>query len=285
MQRLNELVAAEESMSTLVELTSAFEGIASMRIAQIKDQVLQSSKFFNQLWNIYSQIKVNDSFSFGRSEQTDVIPKQLFIIITAEGGFSGDIDQRLVRLMLKEYDPAEVDIIVIGYHGAQQLSQRNVTYKKYYQLPKQDHNINVTPITNEVKRYKSTKVFYQEYLTLMSQDVKSIELTTALFNREVDDNSKDIINEATYIFEPSAIEVAVHLENTMTQIVLSQLIFESKLAQYASRFKAMSVAHEKADDTKDGLHLDYNRAKRAIKDERLKETINSLKRVKLAGGV
>ncbi len=287
MKRPTELEAEEASMATLVELTSAFEGIASMRIAQIKDQVMQSTKFFNQLWGIYSQIKIGDGFGYGRvagKTQSTIIPKTLFIIITAEGGFSGDIDQKLVRLMLKEYVPEKHDIIVIGHHGALQLAQNKVSYGKYFKLPKRDRDINVTPISSETKRYETTKVFYQEYVSLMEQEVKSIELSTALTDRGVKD-AKDVINEETYIFEPSTMEVVAHLENSMVQIVISQLILESKLAQYASRFKAMSIAHERADDMKKETHLNFNRAKRYIKDERLKEVINGLKKSNMAGRI
>ena len=64
----------------------------------------------------------------------------------------------------------------------------------------------------------------------------------------------------------------------MMDIALSQVILDSKLAQYASRFRAMSVAHERSDDEFKALHTLYNRAKRAQSDERLKEIINGLKK-------
>ena len=67
------------------------------------------------------------------------------------------------------------------------------------------------------------------------------------------------------------------------QIAVSQLILESKLAQYASRFRAMTASHQRADDSKRELHLDFNRAKRAVKDERLKEIINGLKKIRQGG--
>jgi hypothetical protein len=66
MKHPNEIAREEISMATLVELTSVFEGIASMRISQIKNQVLQSTKFFNELWHIYTQLRVDNLFSFGR---------------------------------------------------------------------------------------------------------------------------------------------------------------------------------------------------------------------------
>lgn len=285
MKRVSEISREEADMTTLVELTGAFEGIASMRIAQIKNQVLQSTKFFNELWAIYTQLRVDSGFSFGRDKDVEVIDKQLYIIITAEGGFSGDIDQKLIELMLQDYDAEKNDIIVIGHHGAVQLAQRGVGFKKYYKLPSRDKNINVQPIIKEVRHYSSTKMFYQQYVSLMVQDVKRIELSNAVHERgSASSKPEDLINEQTYIFEPSSYAVAAHLERSMMQITISQLILESKLAQYASRFQAMSKSRDRADEMKTDLHMEYNRAKRAIKDERLKEIVNGLKKARLGAG-
>ena len=286
MKRPNEIAHDEAAMNTLVEITSVFEGIASMRIAQTKSRVLESTKFFNELWNIYSQLRVDTVFNFGREEDhVKVSEKDLFIIVTAEGGFSGDIDQKLVELMLQSYDPTKQDIIVIGHHGAVQLALRGVSYEKYFKLPSQDQNINVTPITQIVKQYTATTVFYQEYVSLMNQQVKSIELANAVKNRgKESEKLEDMISEATYIFEPNSYAVAAHLERSMMQIALSQLILESKLAQYASRFRAMSASHQRSQKSKDELHLMFNRSKRMIKDERLKEIVNGLKKAQLGTG-
>ncbi len=283
MKRPAELEREEHSMATLVELTSVFEGIASMRIAQIKNQVMQATMFFNDIWGIYSQLRVDALFSFGRSQSSEeIIKKELYIIITAEGGFSGDIDQKLLQLMLTTFDKDKNDIIVIGHHGAVQLAQRGIAFKKYFKLPKKDQNINVGPIIREVQRYTSTTVFYQQYVSLMVQDVKRIELSAAVKKKgHTADKSDEIISEANYIFEPSTYDVADHLERSMMQIAMSQLILDSKLAQYASRFRAMSASHQRADETRGELHMDYNRARRAIKDERLKEIINGIKKSKM----
>lgn len=283
MKRPSEIEREEIAMGTLVELTSVFEGIASMRIAQVKNQVLQATKFFDELWHIYSQLRVSAIFGFGRSQsEENVINKELYVIITAEGGFSGDIDQKLIQLMLETYDREKNDIVVIGHHGAIQLAQRDIPYEKYFKLPNKDQNINVTPIIKEVQHYAKTTVFYQEYVSLMVQDVKKIELSTAVNNIASQSEEPDeIISETNYIFEPSTYDVVDHLERSMMQIALSQLILNSKLAQYASRFRAMSASHTRADESKNELHLSFNRARRAIKDERLKESINGMKKSRI----
>lgn len=283
MRRPNEIAKDEASMATLVELTSVFEGIASMRIAQTKSQVLESTKFFDELWKIYTQLRVDSLFSFGREDEKNkiILEKELFIIITAEGGFSGDIDQKLVQYMLENYDKEKNDIIVIGHHGAMQLSQRGVSFRKYYKLPAKDQNINVTPIIQEIQEYRKCSIFYQQYISLMNQEVKRIPMSMAVQTAgTASDKPDEIISEINYIFEPTSFAVAAHLERSMMKIAVGQLILQSKLAQYASRFRAMSASHQRADESKADLHLAYNRARRGVKDERLKEIVNGLKKSK-----
>lgn len=282
MSRVQDIERQVLAMGTMVEISSIFEGIASMRIAQIKNQVLQATQFFNELWHIYSQLRVDSLFRFGRSHgEGEVIDKELFIVITAEGGFSGDIDQKLIAWMLTQYDKEKNDIIVIGHHGAVQLAQNGISFRKYFKLPVRDQNINVSPIVKEVQLYRTTTVFYQEYVSLMVQDVKRIELSSAVqeLGKDVKE-SEEIISEANYIFEPSTYSVIDHLERSMLQIALSQVILDSKLAQYASRFRAMSAANDRANETLQDARLLRNRAKRAIKDERLKEIVNGLRKAR-----
>lgn len=273
-----------DGVRALSDITGVFEGIASMRIAQIKNQVLESEEFFNRLWGMYTQIRVDDLFHFGRRQSKDkIIDKELMIAITAEGGFSGDIDKILIEKLLSEYDESKNDIIVIGHHGASQITQHGVSYYKSFKMPARDQNINVLPIVAEIQRYRTTSVYYQTYKSLMFQDVKKINLDAAVQEKGSAIESKkqdleDIISEATYIFEPSAYAVVDHLERSMLNIALSQTILDSKLAQYASRFRAMSGAHQKSSEMHKVLSVKLLRALRAVKDERLKEITTGLKR-------
>jgi F0F1-type ATP synthase gamma subunit len=130
----------------------------------------------------------------------------------------------------------------------------------------------------------------------MVQDVKKINLKAAVqeqgMEAEVENSAKDseskkdeqsklghIISEENYIFEPSTYHVIDHLERSMLNIALSQIILESKLAQYASRFRAMSAANENAKESYDDVKLSYHRAKRGMQDQRLKEVMSGLRKV------
>ena len=198
---LTEIERERDTVSTIVQLSTAFEGIASMRIAQIKDQVQLSERFFDELWKIYNQIRVDELFHFGRRQSVEkVVEKELLILITSEGSLSGSIDQDLVNKALKAYKPDKNDIIIIGHHGETLLRQKAIPYIRSFQLPERDQNINVTPLVIEAQKYVDTTVYYQRYQSLMNQNVKTIRLAVAVAERgRAVAPGEDIISETNYI--------------------------------------------------------------------------------------
>lgn len=281
MKRPLEVLAEENAMRTIVGLTSAFESVSSMKIMMTKRGVLSTNAFFDDIWSIYKNIRVTGMFQFGRQPNEHPIDKELFILITSPAGLSGDIDQRLVRTVREQYDPEKHDIVVIGKHGAQQLSQAGIEFQKFFNLPKKDP-VNVEPLMVLSKKYRETRVFYQSYVSLMTQEIKSMRLTDVIEARAAEINDpKNQITEATYIFEPNALVVVAHMETSMLRLALLRLIYDSRLAQHASRFRAMSAARERAVDEVSTLHTQYSRAKRGIIDQRLKEISAGLKKVRM----
>ena len=283
MRRPIELLNEKKTMDTLHTLTSAFEGIASTHLADIRSEVIKSNIFFEDLWQVYSKIVVNDEFHFGRNQKTKTIDKELFILVTAEGGFSGDVDQKIIESLEKAYDSTKNDILVIGKHGSTLLEQMGINYVKLYDLPAQDRNINVGPLIKDIQKYRLSSMFYSQYITLDNQSVRRVQLSAYVkgLGSGIAATS-DVISESNYIFEPSLYAVVSHLEETMLYVAVSQIILDAKLAQYASRFKSMSNAKRETNKARNHIYMQYRHSVRALQDERLKETISSLKkRVKL----
>lgn len=287
MRRPLEIKAEEASIRSVVSLTSALESLSSMQIAKTKNKVLISNQFFDEVWNIYKQIRVDVLFNFGRAPEEKPIDKELLILITAKAGLSGDIDQRLVRKFLERYDEAEHDVLVIGYHGALKLKQAHIDYRYYFDLPEGDY-INVDPLMDITRKYARSRIFYQNYVSLGQQTIEDVDLSEVVSSKgrvaDLDTIGDDLVSEKTYIFEPSSYAVAAYLENSILRLTISQFIYNSRLAQVASRFKAMSAAKERSMETADELRVEYNRAKRNQVDTRLKESLAGLKKIR-AGGV
>lgn len=286
MRRPLEIKAEEASVRSVVSLTSALESLSSMQIAKTKNKVLISNQFFDEVWNIYKQIRVDVMFNYGREVNETPIEKELLILITAKGGLSGDIDNRLIRKFMEHYDETKNDVLVIGHHGATKLKQAHVDYTYYFDLPEHDY-VNVDPLMDITRKYAKSRIFYQNYISLSQQEIKDVDLSEVVSSKgrvaDLSTIGNDMVTEKTYIFEPSSYAVAAYLENSILRLTISQFIYDSRLAQVASRFKAMSAAKERSIENAALLRTEYNRSKRNQVDTRLKESLAGLKKIRAGG--
>jgi F-type H+-transporting ATPase subunit gamma len=266
-------------VGTVSQLTGIFESIASMRIGKIKDRVTRSQLFFAELWQIYTQLRVDPTERLTGKNGPKRDKPNVFLALTSEGGLSGDIDQRIVHTVLQNLDPKTTDLIVIGAHGATQFVQNHAKIKRYFRLPDVDQAIDVSPIVDELIGYSHPTVWFQRYVSLSVQEVGRIDLlgrVRALASDAEETKTGDIISPREYLFEPSVEDVVRYLEAVMMEIALSQVILESRLAQYASRFTAMSAAKKRAKELQLNLVMAYNRARRGEADDRIKEIVNAM---------
>jgi F-type H+-transporting ATPase subunit gamma len=285
MRRANAIQKDSEQIGTVKDLTGVFESVASTQVAKVKDKVTLSKEFFRLLWSRYSSIRI-DPGSRITNRQDEDNNRNAFVIISAEAGLSGDIDLRLIETMLQDYDEKDTDIVVLGSHGANQLIQRGITFIRYFQVPESDSYIDVSPVIEAILPYSSITVYYEEYVSLGVQDIRTIDLISRMrdMSEEIDPD-EDIITDADTIFEPSLDEIAEEMEATMMTLALSQTIMESSLAQAASRFNAMAIAKQHATELLSDYRLEFHRAKRSESDRRMREIMVSIKRKKkLRGG-
>lgn len=264
-------------VNTIQDMASVFEAVASIHIAQIKDQVVASTKFFHELWQLYSQLRVEEK-EVGHGRKDLIKDREAIIAATSDGSLIGDIDERIITAALNHPNIDKADIYVIGAHGVTLLSRRGIRAKQAFRLPEGDQDIQVGPIAAVLGRYQRATMYYQTYISLLHQDIAKIELFSAV--TALGENStpgSDVISSRDYIFEPSLPEVITYMESVMLEIALGQILLESKLAQYASRFNAMHAAKTRAHDMQGELRLDLHRALRSQGDERTREIMSGMK--------
>jgi F-type H+-transporting ATPase subunit gamma len=274
MRRANVVEKDMAGIGTLKDLTNVFESLASTQVGKVKNKAQISQEFFNLLWARYTAIRVDPNKRLLREETNG---RTVLILISAEAGLSGDLDMRMIESMQTDYNPKNTDIVVLGSHGASQLSQRGIPYLRFFQIPESDSYINVTPIIEAVQGYERIVVYYEEYLSLGQQEVRSIDLISHVKDM-TEGLDEGTMTDYDTIFEPSLEEIAYQMESTMMSLALSQTILQSGLAQAASRFNAMTVAEDRATDLLGEYTLEFHRAKRSESDRRLREVLVSLKK-------
>ena len=271
MRRPNVIERDAAGVETLKNLTNVFESLASTQVAKVKNKAELSKRFFHLLWEHYSAIRIDPKKRITSRAETGN-GRKVMVLISAEGGLSGDLDQRMIENMQAEYNPDNTDIIVLGSHGASQLTQRGIPYIRFFQVPESDRYIDVTPIIEAVIPYSTISVYYEEYMSLGQQEVRKIDLISRIQTMS-EGASEYVITDKDTIFEPSLDEIADQMEVMMMSLALSQTILESGLAQSASRFNAMTVAEDRAGEMLGEYKMEFHRAKRAENDRRLREVL------------
>jgi len=284
MRRASAIKQEVEQINTVQDLTWVFESIASNQVAKVKNKVELSKKFFQLLWKRYSSIRVDTNSRITNRGLAGEQSKQVFIVISSEASLSGDIDQRLIETMQQNYDKNTTDIIVLGSHGATQLTQRGIPFVRFFQVPESDRYIDVSPVIEAIMPYSKTIVYYEEYMSLGVQEIKSIDLISSL-KALSEEAEEDIITAEDTIFEPSLDDIADQMEKTMMTLALSQAILESSLAQAASRFNAMAIAKKRAGELLSDYQLEFHQAKRSESDRRMREVLIALKEKRKRTGI
>ena len=277
MRRANLVEKDMKGIGTLKNLTNVFESLASTQVAKVKTNAQTGQDFFTILWKHYTSLRLDPKKRLTTREGVGDNGKKVLVLISAEAGLSGDLDMRMIETMQHEYDAASTDIVVLGSHGASQLSNRGIPYVHFFQVPESEQYIDVSPVISVLMPYESVVVYYEEYLSLGQQEVRRMDLVSSI--KDMSDEVEDgVMTDQDTIFEPSIAEIARQMESSMMSLALSQAILQSGLAQSASRFNAMTVAEDRASELLRDYTMEFHRAKRAESDRRLRETLISIKK-------
>lgn len=276
MRRPNIIEKDMTSVLMLRNLTNVFESLASTQVAKVKNKAQLSQEFFNLLWERYTAIRIDQKSRItARGENGN--GRTALILISAEAGLSGDLDLRLIETMQRNYDPTNTDIIVLGSHGASQLSSRGIAYKRFFQVPETDTYVKVNPVIEAIIDYSKIIVYYEEYLSLGQQEIRMLDLIIRM--KEMSEDAEEGVMTANdTIFEPNLDDIALQMEQIMMSLALSQTILQSGLAQAASRFNAMTTAEKRAGEMFDDFRMEFHRSKRAENDRRLREVLVGIKK-------
>ena len=271
MKKSTQIHATLASTNSVSSIAHILENIASIRITQIKDEVLQSRDFFSRLWAMYGQLRVSDKDALASPAPTAAQSnKKAVILITANAGLTGEVDTHLISQVISEVDPKTTDFFVLGMHGQSLLLQHNISPIKTLRFPEVGQAIDVSDLMQALVPYSTPTVYYPSYDSLSIQRVFSLELKSTVQKLGAQDrnlNQEEIIFKDNCIFEPSVVEVVAYLEQMMMSTILTEIILESNLAQLSSRFNAMNVASSKATDMAKNLQRRYVQLRRYESDE------------------
>ncbi|MFO0862822.1 MAG: F0F1 ATP synthase subunit gamma [Candidatus Saccharibacteria bacterium] len=264
MKQSTQLLNDHRDIVAIENTTHIFENVASIRIRQIKEQVLGSRQFFNRLWLIYTGLRIENNPNVIENK------RQVRVLVSANVNLVGSVDALLLQQALYSFDPKTTDLIVIGAHGEHLLLERNITPTYSFPLPDITKSLQVDQIVSVLQQYEAPIVYYPNFVSLGDQQIVHFALIEAvrdMTQAERDERPEGLISPDEYIFEPSAEEFVAYLESMILETVLTEVILEASLAQFASRFTAMNMASSEARRIDADLLRRASQARRHERDE------------------
>jgi F0F1-type ATP synthase gamma subunit len=250
-----------QSISSIYEITSI------QKVDNTKDYILKAQQFFIDIRELYTVLSKARNLN---NEDRNKIDKTVCLVMTSSGSFSGAADDEIIRMINEDSELKNSDIIIVGQRGVAKIELTGRKYILAFESPDISKPIDVSPLVYEIEKYKKSFVVYQEYKNLIVQDIIKLNLDP---NDALADSRDQVIDLSTYILEPNYSEIMDYIESSILSITITQIIYESRLSEFANRFKTSQIINQKVNSKLDSLKLGYNQAKRRIRDERLREQI------------
>ncbi len=264
MSNLNNIKVKLNSLESLSSLTVIFQQVALIKMNEIRNQVLLRKDFFNDIWELYSNIK-----SLEKHYKRNTLYENAVIIISSDYGLLGNMNEKIINFMLND-KINNPDIFVIGEKGKNILRQKKIKFRASYSFEEEISLEFVSKILDDIKNYSNIAVYYEEFISISAQKPKKMYLNFDSYKQGF--RKKDV---SSYLFEPSFESILSSLESVMIGMMFTQILYESHLSQYAARMVRMSNSSDKSKDLLKKERANYIKMKRRLSDDNMKLIFNN----------
>lgn len=263
-----------KAIETIKKITQAMRLIAMSAHSQLKNKQERLFIYQKKMSELMSKISTDDSLTFNNIQLLATSKKKLIILVGSQKGLCGSFNSSLLsffRSQLSHYSLEFTDFIIIGQRISQLLTHLNLishheTYSSFtaQDIPKISEKIINSCI--ETKQYNEVNIISNKAKTFFIQapDIQNI------FSIEFNQNMQKTESEK-YIIEEPKDELFSKIFFQTLDLKIQTILFESLLAEQASRFIAMDQATRNAQNLYDATMLSYNKLRQTKITQELTE--------------
>ena len=262
MPNLRELRSRIRSIESTSRVTKALQMIAAAKMKKAQDKVLDGRAYSEKLNAIIGNVYQSNPEVFS-SISEDEKNKVLVLLVTPDRGLCGALVSNILKEASKFIESIDDDyeVRVIGKKGTSFISKTVDNYESYKvsDMPTFEE---VSPITssisNDINLTGFAKVFiiYTEFVSTAVQKPKIKQLLPV----EIDLNQNEKVNNE-FLYEPSLNKVSEALIPRYVETSIFNSILDSVASEHSARLVAMQNATDNANELKQDLTLDLNKAR------------------------
>jgi len=287
MANLKDLKNRIGSVQSTQKITKAMKMVAASKLRRAQEAAEAARPYAERMENVLGSLASSMIGQPGAPKLlagTGADDVQLVVVATSERGLCGGFNANIVKAARQKItrllnDGKDVKIITIGKKGASSLKRefgsRIVHHFDMSHVKKLGFG-DAQPITQKILdmfdggEFDVCTLFYAEFESVLTQNVKGLQLIPASFEVNEDEDSGD----AVYEYEPDETEILEELLPRNMGIQIFRGLLENGASEQGARMTAMDNATRNAGDMIDRLTLDYNRSRQAAITNELIEIIS-----------
>ena len=261
MPNLRELRSRIRSIESTSRVTKALQMIAAAKMKKAQDKVLDGRAYSKKLNSIISNVYKSNPEVFATDSNDE---KNLVLLVTPDRGLCGALVSNILKEASKFIESIKEDyyeIRVIGKKGTSFVSKLNNEYEsfKVSDMPTFDE---VSPITGNISKdiningFSKVFILYTEFISTAVQKPKIKQLLPI----ELELNNSEKANNE-FLYEPGLDEVSKALIPRYVETSIFNSILDSVASEHSARLVAMQNATDNANELKEDLTLDLNKAR------------------------
>lgn len=265
-------------LTDLRSLAVAYEDISIIKMQQTRNTILRARNYVGYLKNILESIQTAGS----HIQTKDTIQKKkkplATVVITSNTKFQGDITRRIFDFFSHKNEKPG-DIFVIGKIGKEFMKEYDGKMQ-YTDFEVSDIDISMKdlqPFLQRLLQYKEINVYYAIFKNLITQEPTAIDIGNIdLLTPEETELLRREKNMPTFLFEPSVEEISTFVNDNSVALMLLQTVYETQLARFASRMKAMDSLIQRIDEDSTNIKLSQRRVRRQLENTKQLERLTGV---------
>ncbi|NGP86870.1 ATP synthase F1 subunit gamma [Fodinibius halophilus] len=288
MANLRDIRTRIESIKNTQQITRAMKMVAAAKLRKAQDRIIETRPYASKMKEVVGRMVENSNDDNVLLDQPDSTDNVLFIIVGSDRGLCGGFNNNLFKVAeaeikenYSEYQKSgNLSLICIGRQATKYFGKRD--YKVKFEYPGFWDNIEFPKATKIMKSvisdfksgtFDEVNLVFNEFKSVIAQN-RLVETLLPIQPDTLVEDTEDSQQETEYIFEPSADKILKKLLPLHLNLQLWKAILESNAAEQGARMTAMDNATENAQEMKEDLQLEYNRARQSAITTEISEIIS-----------
>jgi len=285
MANLKDIRTRIQSVGSTMQITSAMKMVSAAKLKKAQDAIENMRPYAEKLTELLSGLSASLDKDMGGAYAVErEVNNVLLVPITSNRGLCGALNTNIIKqtinLIETTYSAQNVKVLTIGKKANDQLSKKyevfdnqsdvfdNLTYDAVATIAQS--------IMDDFAEQKFDKVvlIYSSFKNAATQVVT----TEQFLPIKPEETDSDIVLD--YIYEPSQKQIVMELIPKSLKTQFYKAIRDAWASEHGARMTSMHKATDNAQDMKDELTLQYNKARQSVITGEILEIVSGAEALK-----